>query len=113
MGLDRYSPGHNFGSSHGQTRIIRFAYFEGPEYVPLIRRSLDLILQLEREVGQELFYNTGVLDIGDTFEPALVSVMEHDLTHEILSGNEVKWRFQAGEALPLRARPGPIASEWA
>lgn len=34
LGLDRFAPPHNFGSSHGQTRIIREAYFEHPLYVP-------------------------------------------------------------------------------
>jgi sarcosine oxidase len=39
IGLDRFSPPHNFGSSHGQTRIIREAYFEHPAYVPLVQQA--------------------------------------------------------------------------
>ena len=39
LGLDRFAPPHAFGSSHGQTRIIREAYFEHPLYVPLVQRA--------------------------------------------------------------------------
>ena len=41
LGLDRFPPGHDRGSSHGQTRIIRRAYFEHPHYVPLAHRAFD------------------------------------------------------------------------
>ena len=43
LGLDRFSPPHTQGSSHGQTRIIREAYFEHPLYVPLLRRAYELL----------------------------------------------------------------------
>jgi sarcosine oxidase len=39
LGLERHSPGHDRGSSHGSTRIIRLGYFEHPSYVPLLRRA--------------------------------------------------------------------------
>src|SRR2546426_10251905 len=42
LGLDRFKPPHAFGSSHGQTRIIREAYFEHPIYVPLVQRAYEL-----------------------------------------------------------------------
>src|SRR5258705_10995931 len=42
LGLERYTPGHDHGSSHGGTRIIRLGYFEHPSYVPLLRRSYEL-----------------------------------------------------------------------
>ena len=41
LGLDRWAPGHTFGSSHGDSRIIREAYFEHPMYVPILRRAYD------------------------------------------------------------------------
>jgi hypothetical protein len=47
-----HPPAHAFGSSHGQTRIIRLAYFEGPEYVKLLKRSYNLFLDLQDEIGQ-------------------------------------------------------------
>ena len=42
LGIDRFPPGHDRGSSHGATRIIRLAYMEHPDYVPLLRRSYEL-----------------------------------------------------------------------
>jgi sarcosine oxidase len=49
LGLDRFSPPHRFGSSHGETRIIRKAYFEHVGYVPLLCRAYDLWRQLEQD----------------------------------------------------------------
>src|SRR5918912_1024656 len=64
LGLDQFAPPHAFGSSHGETRIIREAYFEHPIYVPLIQRAYELWAQLERESGRTLFRQTGGLMIG-------------------------------------------------
>src|SRR5213596_3547215 len=64
LGLDRFAPPHAFGSSHGQTRIIREAYFEHPLYVPLIQRAYELWEELERRSGRKLFQQTGGLMIG-------------------------------------------------
>ena len=49
LGLDRFMPGHEQGSSHGHTRIIRLAYFEHPDYVPLLYRAYDLWEALEQD----------------------------------------------------------------
>ena len=39
LGIDRYSPPHEFGSTHGDTRITRIACGEGPEYSAFATRS--------------------------------------------------------------------------
>ena len=71
------------GSSHGLTRIIRLAYYEDPSYVPLLRRSYQLWDELERESDEQLFYQTGSIDMGpadsDVFAGSLRSCLEHDL----------------------------------
>ena len=36
LGLEQFALGHDQGSSHGHTRIIRKAYYEHPDYVPLV-----------------------------------------------------------------------------
>src|SRR5207245_4381930 len=64
LGLDRFTPPHPFGSSHGQTRIIREAYFEHPSYVPLVQRAYALWAELEERSGRPLFVKTGGLMIG-------------------------------------------------
>ena len=97
LGLDRFTPPHTFGSSHGETRIIREAYFEHPSYVPIIQRAYDLWADLEREVKQSLFLQTGGLMIGPAdgivFSGAKRSSEIHHLSHEVLSASEVRQQF--------------------
>ncbi|MBI2948550.1 MAG: N-methyl-L-tryptophan oxidase [Verrucomicrobia bacterium] len=99
LGLDRFSPPHTLGSSHGQTRIIREAYFEHPVYVPLVQHAYELWADLERESGRRLFVQTGGLMIGRpegvVVGGAKQSAVEHRLQHEILSAAEVRRRFPA------------------
>src|SRR5688572_28267002 len=64
LGLDRYSPPHAFGSSHGETRIIREAYFEHPMYVPLVQRAYTLWSELQEASGATLLRKTGGVMLG-------------------------------------------------
>ena len=64
LGIDQFSPPHPFGSSHGETRIIRKSYFEHPAYVPLLRRAYNLWTGLELRSGARLYFPTGLLEIG-------------------------------------------------
>src|SRR5213075_2362013 len=64
LGLDRFEPPHQFGSSHGLTRIIREAYFEHPLYVPLVQRAYELWADLEKKSRRKLLIQTGGLMIG-------------------------------------------------
>ena len=60
--LDRFTPPHHLGSSHGQSRIIREAYFESPVYVPLVQEAYELWYQLERKSNKKLLLKTGGLN---------------------------------------------------
>jgi sarcosine oxidase len=99
LGLDRFRPPHDFGSSHGRTRIIREAYFEHPLYVPLVQRAYQLWAELEENSGRKLFLQTGGLMIGRPdsvlFKGALRSAEQHGLEHEVLSAPEIRRRFPA------------------
>ena len=64
LGIERFYLGHDRGSSHGETRIIRLGYFEHPSYVPLLRRAYALWRELERAAGQQLLHVTGIVEIG-------------------------------------------------
>ena len=64
LGLEQFSIPHELGSSAGATRIFRFAYFEHPSYVPLMRLSFARWQALERDFGERLLTVTGGLDIG-------------------------------------------------
>src|SRR6516162_4776038 len=96
LGFDRFHPPHQFGSSHGLTRIIREAYFEHPLYVPLVQRAYELWADLERRSGRHLFMQTGGLMLGPErgvlVSGARRSADEHRLRHEILSASEVRKR---------------------
>jgi sarcosine oxidase len=59
LGLDAHRPPHTLGSSHGNSRVIREAYFEGLQYMPLIRRAYELWDELERRLGRRLVHTTG------------------------------------------------------
>ena len=63
LGLDRSSPPHADGSSHGESRIIRQAIGEGEAYVPLVLRAYELWREIERETGQDLLAITGGLTL--------------------------------------------------
>jgi sarcosine oxidase len=64
LGLDQFPPGHDQGSSHGDTRIIRLVYFEHPDYVPLLRRAFDLWQQLGEQTTLDVFKRCGILQAG-------------------------------------------------
>lgn len=99
LGLDRFTPPHSFGSSHGQTRIIREAYFEHPLYVPLVQRAYKLWDELERLSGRSLLRITGGLMVGHPdgvlVSGARHSAEQHALPYEMLTAAEVATRFPA------------------
>ena len=97
LGLERFRAAHSNGSSHGESRIIRLAYFEDPAYVPLLRRSYDLWRRLERDAGKQLLMITGGLMMGppesEVVSGSIRSAREHDLPHEILDASAIRRRF--------------------
>ena len=97
LGLDRYFPPHDRGATHGRSRLIRCAYYEGADYVPLARRAWDQWLALGVERGEELLTPTGALSMGpagaDVVEGARRSAEHWGLEHEILDAAEVHRRW--------------------
>lgn len=108
LGLDRLRPPHTLGSSHGESRIIRKAYMEHPDYVPLVLRAYDAWMDLERRSGLELLIRTGGLMIGRrgsrTVEGALLSARTHGLEAVPLDADELARRFP-----PFRPGPDEVA----
>lgn len=101
--LDANDPPHTMGSHHGDTRIIRHAYGEGRQYVPLALRAQALWSELEEASGTRLFVQTGVLSAGPAESPFLREVMEsaarYSLPLEVLSAQDVNKRWP-GITLP-------------
>ncbi len=104
-GFDRFGPGHDRGSSHGETRIIRSVYFEGGIYGPLVRAAYAAWAQLEAESGTPFFHRSGGLDISlrrdGVFEAALAAALASGQAFEVLEGLDLETRFPA---LDLKGR---------
>jgi len=101
LGLERFTPAHDQGSSHGKSRVIRQAYFEDPAYVPLLLRAYELWEQLERDSGLDVLTITGGLMIGSersqTFAGSLRSARHWGLPHEVLDAADIRRRFPVME----------------
>ena len=99
VGLEQASPGHEGGSSHGESRIIRMAYFEHPSYVDLVRLAYRNWRDLEQASGRSVITTTGIIEAGypgaSLVRDSLASAIQHDLPHEVLSGRQIRQRFPA------------------
>ncbi len=97
LGIDRFAPGHDRGSSHGQTRLIRQAYYEHTDYVPLVLRAFELWHELEQLAGETLYNQVGLLQIGpaggEVLSGVRASAQRHRLKIEELSARESAARF--------------------
>jgi sarcosine oxidase len=108
VGIDRFAPPHEHGSSHGATRITRLAVGEGHDYVPIVRRSHALWRALEAETGEALMMTTGGLVIASAasdrrpyhgragfFEQTVAAAERFGIAHERLDATEIRHRFPA------------------
>jgi monomeric sarcosine oxidase len=97
LAIDQFPGGHDRGSSHGETRVIRQAYFEHPDYVPLLLRAYELWRELEAEAGTDLLHQVGLLQVGPPEGSVVSGVRQaarlHGLNVELLSASEVPRRF--------------------
>ncbi len=97
LGLDRFPPGHDRGSSHGRTRLIRQAYYEHPDYVPLLKRAYELWADLSARSKKTLYHEVGVLCAGRPDRPVisgvLASARQHSLDVEQVSPADLPARF--------------------
>jgi sarcosine oxidase len=97
LGLEQFGVAHERGSSHGQTRIIRRAYFEHPDYVPLVTRAFGMWAELEQDVGRTLYQPTGLFlagpPDGEAVAGTLRAAREHALPIEQVAIGAARERF--------------------
>ena len=104
IGIDRFNPPHDHGSTHGETRITRLSVAEGPAYVPLARRSHEIWREMEAQSGHSLFDQVGLLVIGEGngapshgqtgFLGSTIDIAAaHDIPHEVLDSDEIRRRY--------------------
>ena len=104
LGIDRHTPPHDLGSSHGDTRITRLAIGEGVHYTPLVLRSHELWRELERETGADLLTQCGGLVISSEnkasalhvegfFQNTVAAAERFHIAHELLDAKAIRARF--------------------
>lgn len=104
LGIDRFSPPHAQGSTHGDTRVTRLAIGEGVHYTPLAKRSHEIWRELEAATGASLLTECGGLILssgsdektfhGASFFPTTVAAARrHGIAHELLDAGEIRRRF--------------------
>jgi sarcosine oxidase len=104
LGIDRFTPPHAMGSSHGDTRITRKAIGEGDAYVPLVLRSHEIWRELEAEAGTSLLTVTGGLWISspgrraethvkDFFDNTVAAARKFGIAHEVLDAVQIRSGF--------------------
>jgi len=93
VALDPHPPGHDKGSSHGGTRIIRLVYFEHPDYVPLLKRAFTLWQVLDETVDTKLLTRTGILQSGPPNGEVMAGMRDaaqaHGLPVESLTASDI------------------------
>lgn len=105
LGIDRYDPPHDYGSSHAETRVTRLAVGEGEQYLPFAKRSHEIWRELEAATGEELFYENGNLIInpmaqsederwGDFVHATATVAGGAGLDFETLTAAELRDRYQ-------------------
>jgi sarcosine oxidase len=97
LGIEQFSIVNDRGSHAGQSRIIRKAYFEHPDYVPLLERAYHNWRTIESETGQSLFFTPGVLYLGESADQVLSGVMrsakQYGIQLENLDNNTLQNRY--------------------
>ena len=104
IGIDRYSPPHSLGSTHGETRITRLAIGEGVRFVPFALRSHEIWRELEGETGADLLTVTGGLIISSaadhplhgnvTFlQTTIDAAKQFGIEHRVLTADEIESEF--------------------
>ena len=105
IGIDRFVPPHQMGSSHGETRLTRQAVGEGRDYAPLVLNSQRIWRELEADTGETLFNDCGVLVMApgsgqtshhgkpDFVARSIEVARDFGIVHEVLDGAEVARRF--------------------
>ena len=97
LGIEQFGVAHDRGSSHGETRIIRKAYFEHPDYVPLLHRAYELWHELERETNRQLLHPVGLFIAGtpscESVSGTILAAEQHRLPIDRLTVAEARGRF--------------------
>ena len=105
LGIDRFDPPHAEGSSHGGSRVTREAVGEGPAYVPFVRRTHQILAELEQQWNETLLVKSGTLIVGSTagatplfgktdfLANSVEMAQRFGIEHEMLDADELRRRY--------------------
>ncbi len=104
IGIDRFHPPHDQGSTHGHSRLTRLAVAEGAVYLPLVRRSHEIWRELEAQTGETLLQQVGMLLVAEgdgapshgkaAFLGSTVAIAQaHGIAHELLDSADIRRRY--------------------
>ena len=104
LGIDQYAPPHEFGSTHGDTRITRIACGEGPEYSAFATRSHEIWRALEAETGLELLTQNGFLAISGAGNRSANHGVAKFLDATVAAAKAAQVNYQLLDSATLRQR---------
>lgn len=122
VGLERFTIGHEFGSHGGQSRAFRLAYYEHPDYVPLLKRARAGWLELNARTGKPIYQPVGGVYLAppgaDFVRLSHEAALAHDLEVELLDAAEARSRFPVFDVPDdytalVEAPAGFVVPEWA
>jgi sarcosine oxidase len=91
--IEQHHKGHDKGGTHGESRAFRQAYYDDPQYIPLLKDAY----QHWKNLGGDLFVENGLLEIGfadsKMAEDAIQCAKDYQIPIEILSGDQICTRF--------------------
>jgi sarcosine oxidase len=105
LGIDQFDPPHQYGSSHGETRITRLAVGEGRDYVALAMRSHQIWEEIFARSGKQIYHPTGgiLLDSGvhawgkhgtkSFLDQTISYARDFNINHELADSKAIKARF--------------------
>jgi sarcosine oxidase len=103
LGIDRFAPPHDLGSTHGETRITRLANGENALFTGFVRRSHAIWREIEAATGESLLTQCGGLIISGAskasvhvegfFENTIANARANGVAHELLSAGDIRARF--------------------
>jgi len=94
--VEQFRVGHEHGSSHGRSRIVRLAYPE-VEFVELAKEAFVGWRELERESGQRLLELNGLLELVESSEQSSRDALDAaGAEYELLDAEEARRRWPVG-----------------
>ncbi len=97
LGIEQFGITHELGSHTGESRLIRKAYFEHPDYVPLLQEAYQGWKNLESLTKQQFYWPTGIAYFGSAQDEILDgtrhSAQTHNLNLEELTLSEAQKRW--------------------